>query len=58
MAEDNDLLEPRIDPKKRAIGIRKVSAVNEASTRGVMTVRGHTVITDEKNPPPARRRWK
>ena len=48
MAEDNDLLEPRIDPKKRAIGIRKVSAVNEASTRGVMTVRGHTVITDEK----------
>ena len=48
MAEDNDLLEPRIDPKKRAIGIRKVSAVNEASTRSVMTVRGHTVITDEK----------
>ena len=48
MAEDNDLLEPSIDPKKRAIGIRKVSAVNEASTRGVMTVRGHTVITDEK----------
>ena len=48
MAEDNDLLEPSIDPKKRAIGIRKVSAVNEASTRSVMTVRGHTVITDEK----------
>ena len=48
MAVDNDLLEPRIDPKKRAIGIRKVSAVNEASTRSVMTVRGHTVITDEK----------
>ena len=48
MAENNDLLEPRKDPKKRAIGIRKVSAVNEASTRGVMTVRGHTVITDEK----------
>ena len=39
MSEDNDLLEPRIDPKKRAIGIRKVSAVNEASTRSVMTVR-------------------
>jgi uncharacterized OsmC-like protein len=31
-----------------ANGIRKVSAVNEASTRSVMTVRGHTVITDEK----------
>ena len=39
MAEDNDLLEPSIDPKKRAIGIRKISAVNEASTRSVMTVR-------------------
>ena len=53
MAEDNDLLEPSIDPKKRAIGIRKVSAVNEASTRSVMTVRGHTVITDEKKSDPA-----
>lgn len=48
MAEDDDLLEPSIDPKKRAIGIRRVTAVNEASTRSVMTVRGHTVITDEK----------
>lgn len=48
MSKDDDLLEPTIDPKKRAIGIRKVSAVNEASTRSVMTVREHTVITDEK----------
>lgn len=48
MAEDDDLLEPSVDPKKRAIGIRRVTAVNEASTRSVMTVRGHTVITDEK----------
>ena len=48
MAEDNDLLEPGIDAHKRAIGIRRVGAVNDASTRGVMTVRGHTVITDEK----------
>ncbi len=48
MAEDNDLLEPGIDPHKRAIGIRRVGAVNDASTRSVMTVRGHTVITDEK----------
>jgi hypothetical protein len=32
LGEDDDLLEPCIDPKKRAIGIRKVSAVNEAST--------------------------
>ncbi len=48
MAEDDDLLEPSIDPNKRAIGIRRVVAVNEASTRSVMTVRGHTLITDEK----------
>jgi len=46
--KDDGLLPPSVDPKKRAIGIRKVSAVNEASTRSVMTVRGHTVITDEK----------
>lgn len=48
MAEDDDLLEPGIDPHKRALGIRRVGAVNDASTRSVMTVRGHTVITDEK----------
>lgn len=48
MAEDDDLLEPGIDAHKRALGIRRVGAVNDASTRSVMTVRGHTVITDEK----------
>ena len=37
--KDDGLLPPSVDPKKRAIGIRKVSAVNEASTRSVMTVR-------------------
>ncbi len=47
-ANDKDLLPPSIDPKKKAIGIRKVTGVNEASTRSIMTVRGHTVITDEK----------
>ncbi|MEE8351535.1 MAG: OsmC family protein [Rhodospirillales bacterium] len=46
--DDKDLLAPSVDPKKKAIGIRKVTGVNEASTRSVMTVRGHTVITDEK----------
>jgi len=45
---DKDLLAPSVDPKKKAIGIRKVTGINEASTRSVMTVRGHTVITDEK----------
>jgi len=46
--DEDDLLPPSVDPKKKAIGIRKVVGVNEASTRSVMTVRGHTVITDEK----------
>jgi len=45
---DNDLLEPSVDPKKKAIGIRRVSAHNEASTRTVMMVRDHVLITDEK----------
>lgn len=45
---DPDLLEPSIDPAKKAIGIRRVSARNEASTRTVVMVRDHVVITDEK----------
>jgi len=43
-----DLLEPTIDPSKKALGIRRVSARNEASTRSVMMVRDHIVVTDEK----------
>lgn len=43
-----DLLEPSIDPSKKALGIRRVSARNEASTRSVMMVRDHIVVTDEK----------
>ncbi|MCR9085296.1 MAG: OsmC family protein [Rhodobacteraceae bacterium] len=43
-----DLLEPSVDPTKKAIGIRRVSARNEAGTRSVMMVRDHVVITDEK----------
>jgi uncharacterized OsmC-like protein len=45
---DLDLLEPSIDPTKKAIGVRRVSARNEASTRTVVMVRDHVVITDEK----------
>lgn len=45
---DTDLLAPSIDPHKKALGIRRVSARNEASTRSVMMVRDHIVITDEK----------
>lgn len=45
---DTDLLEPSIDQKKKAIGIRRVSAHNDAATRTVMMVRDHVLITDEK----------
>lgn len=45
---DSDLLEPSVDPNKKALGIRRVSARNEASTRTVMMVRDHIVVTDEK----------
>lgn len=43
-----DLLPPSVDPNKALLGIRRVSARNEASTRTVMNVRDHVVITDEK----------
>lgn len=45
---DPDLLPPSVDPAKKALGIRRVSARNEASTRSVMMVRDHVLITDEK----------
>jgi len=45
---DTDLLPPSVDPNKAAIGIRRVSARNEGSTRSVMMVRDHVLITDEK----------
>ena len=45
---DQDLLPPSVDPNKKALGIRRVSARNEASTRSVMMVRDHIVVTDEK----------
>jgi len=45
---DDDLLPPSVDPNTKALGIRRVSARNEASTRSVMMVRDHIVITDEK----------
>lgn len=45
---ESDLLEPSIDPNRKAIGIRRVTAHNEASTRSVMMVRDHILVTDEK----------
>ena len=48
-ADSSELLPPGVDPNKLKIGIRKVSARNEASPRTVMTVRGHELVTDEPN---------
>jgi uncharacterized OsmC-like protein len=44
----DDLLAPSVDPDKALLGVRKVAARNEASTRTVMMVRDHVLITDEK----------
>lgn len=43
-----DLLPPSVDPNTSALGIRRVSARNEASTRTVMMVRDHILVSDEK----------
>ncbi len=48
-ADSSGLLPPGVDPGKLKIGIRKVSARNEAGARTVMTVRGHELVTDEPN---------
>lgn len=45
---NDDLLEPSVDPNTAALGIRRVSARNEAGTRTVMMVRDHVLISDEK----------
>ena len=45
---DTDLLPPSVDPNTAALGIRRVSARNEASTRTVMMVRDHVLVSDEK----------
>jgi uncharacterized OsmC-like protein len=46
---DPDILPPDMDPTIKKIGIRKLSAHNEASARTVTTVRSHEVVTDEAN---------
>lgn len=45
---DPDLLPPSVDPARKALGIRKVTARNEASNRTVMKVRDHELVTDER----------
>lgn len=47
-APDEDLLPPSVDPNTSALGIRRVVARNEASTRTVMMVRDHILVSDEK----------
>lgn len=48
MSTNPDLLPPSVDPNKKALGIRRVSARNEASPRTVLMVRDHVLIADEK----------
>ena len=43
-----ELLPPSTDPNTPKIGIRKVTSTNNAECRSVMTVRGHTLVTDER----------
>ena len=45
---DTDPLPPSVDPNTSALGIRRVVARNEASTRSVMMVRDHILVSDEK----------
>ena len=44
---DPELLKPSVDPNVKKIGIRKVTARNEATARTVSTVRDFTLVTDE-----------
>ena len=44
----DELLPPSVDPNKSALGIRRVVARNEASTRTVMMARDHVLVSDEK----------
>jgi len=46
--ETSDLLPPSVDPNTAALGIRRVTARNEATTRSVMMVRDHILVADEK----------
>lgn len=48
MNKNSDLLPPSVDPKRKALGIRRVSARNEASTRTVLMVRDHVLVSDER----------
>ncbi len=48
MTDTDDLLPPGVDPTRAALGIRRVVARNDASTRTVMMVREHVLVSDEK----------
>lgn len=45
--DETDILPPSVDPNIRKIGIRKVTGRNDGTTRSVLMVRDHTLITDE-----------
>lgn len=45
--KDPILLNPDQDPEKERISVRKVKGYNNGTTRAVMMVRDHVVVTDE-----------
>ncbi len=56
---DPDLLQPSVDPKVKKIGIRKVNARNEASTRTVTKIRDSpSSRTKPAAPTPDRHPWR
>ncbi len=44
---ESDLLPPSTDPEKKKIGIRRLTALNDASSRTVIKVRDFEIVTDE-----------
>jgi len=46
--KDPVILNPDMDPEKEQISVRKVKGYNNGTTRAVMIVRDHIVVTDER----------
>jgi uncharacterized OsmC-like protein len=45
--QPDDLLPPSIDPAVKKLGIRRVTGLNDATTKTICKVRNHVAITDE-----------
>ena len=49
MNDEAGLIKPSVDPDKPMIGIRDLTAHNDATCRTVVTVRDHEIVCDEKD---------